>query len=356
MTRTTSENLAWSIVTLFVISLATPCRVVAQSPVKACATIPDLADLARTIGGDQVDVTTFTRGPQDPHFLEARPSFIKALNGAWLYLQVGLELEMAWAPRLLRSARNPRVIAGSTGYVDASTVIAPLEVPAGAIDRSMGDVHALGNPHYLLDPLNGLKVARLIRDRLTALRPEKRSFFEERYSDFARQVARRLLGDEILEKYNTDEVSKLLLLLERGGLTKFTAFLDSQRQMPLLGGWLGLVAPHAGARVVADHNLWPYFAGRFGLTVIGFLEPKPGITPTTRHLTGLIGRMKGEKVRAILMAPYFSTRYADLVVRNTGARIVAMAHQVDARPGCKSYLDMIDHNVRRVVAALESRG
>ncbi len=355
MARKLLKTALWPVVTVLVISLATRERIVAQSPVEVCATIPDLADLAREVGGDQVAVTAFTKGVQDPHFLEARPSFIKSLNQADLYVQVGLELEIGWAPRLLGSARNPRVIFGSSGFVDGATAISPLEVPVGQVDRSMGDVHALGNPHYLLDPLSGLKVARLIRDRLAALRPAKTSYFEDRYSGFTRRLATRLLGEELVKQYRDDEISKLLLLLERGGLARFTSFLDGQAQKALLGGWLGLALPHAGTKVAADHNLWPYFAERFGLKVIGFLEPKPGITPTTRHLTELIERMKEEKVRAIFMAPYFSARYADLVTRSTGAAIVPMAHQVEARPGCDSYLDMIDYNVRQVVAALESR-
>ena len=156
--------------------------VYAQSlkPVQVCATVPELGNLAQEIGGDQVKVTVFAKSQEDPHFIEAKPSFIKALSQADLFLQIGMELEIGYAPVLLQNARNSRVLIGAPGYVDASKVITPMEVPTGIVDRSMGDVHPQGNPHYLLDPLNGLLVARLIRDRLIEVRPEKKPFFEER--------------------------------------------------------------------------------------------------------------------------------------------------------------------------------
>ncbi len=315
-------------------------------PLKVCATTTDLGSLAREIGGDRAAVTTFVKGTEDPHFLEAKPSFIKAASEADLFIQVGLELEVGWAPAILQNARNARIQPGSPGFLDVSAAITPLEVPTGMIDRSMGDVHAAGNPHYLADPVNGIRVARLIADRLGALRPADRAGFESRYAAFRQRVGAALVGEPLAKKY---EAEKLAILFETGRLD---SFLDTQGDRALLGGWLGMLSGHAGAKAVADHNLWPYFARRFGITVVGFLEPKPGVAPTTRHLQGVIEAMQRDRVRVILTSPYFDPRHAAFVAEQTGAKVVALAHQVGGQPGTDDYVAMCDYNVRRLAAAL----
>jgi ABC-type Zn uptake system ZnuABC Zn-binding protein ZnuA len=259
-----------------------------------------------------------------------------------------MELEIGYAPVLLQNARNSRVLIGAPGYVDCSKVIIPLEVPTGPVDRSMGDVHPLGNPHYLLDPLNGLQVARLIKDRLIELRPERKPLFEERYAMLYRKIGDALVGEKLAQKY---EFEKLPLLYEEG---KLEAFLREQKEEGSLGGWLGMTLPYRGTKVVADHTLWPYFARRFGILVAGFMEPKPGISPTTKHLQALVEMMKAERVKVILSSPYFEIRYAQFVSKNTGAKIVPLAHQVGSRPGTDSYIRMIDYNVRELAKALGS--
>ena len=314
-------------------------------PIQVCATVPDLGNLALEIGGDQVKITVFAKSQEDPHFVEAKPSFIKALSQADLFLQIGMELEIGYAPVLLQNARNSRVLVGAPGYVECSKVITPMEIPTGPVDRSMGDVHPLGNPHYMTDPLNGLRAARLIRDRLIELRPEKKSFFEERYSTLYRKIGDALAGNKLAGRYDFE---KLALLYEEG---KIEPFLKEQKVEGSLGGWLGMMLPYRGSKVVADHNLWPYFARRFGILVVGFLEPKPGISPTTKHLQELIGMMKAGGVKVILASPYFDIRHAQFVSKNTGAKIVPMAHQVGSRPGTEDYLKMIDYNVRQLVTA-----
>jgi len=315
--------------------------------VPVCATVPDLGSLVQEIGGDRVQVTVFAKGTEDPHFVEAKPSFIKALSQCELYLQAGMDIEIGWAPVLLRNARNPSILPGAGGFLDASAVIVPLEVPSGPVDRAMGDVHPLGNPHYLLDPLNGLKVARLIRDRLIALRPEDRPGFEDRYRAFDARLRAALVGEALANRY---DVEKLARLFEHGRLR---AFLQSQGEEARLGGWLGSMLPHYGTRVVDDHAIWPYFARRFGLQVIGHLEPKPGIPPTTAHLRALVARMRDEGVRALLAVPYYDPRHARFVSEHTGAKVLALAHQVGARPGTGDYLAMVDYNVRQLAEGLQ---
>lgn len=317
-------------------------------PLKVCATVSDLGSLAREIGGERVIVVTFAKGTEDAHFVEAKPSFIKSLSECDAYVQIGMELEIGWAPVLLREARNSNVLPGGRGYIDASTVIAPLELPTVAVDRSMGDVHPFGNPHYLLDPLNGLRVAGLLRDRFSDLQPGSYQYFTDRYTAFRQRLGAALTGETLAKKY---DIEKLAALFAHG---KLSDFLKSQGEQALLGGWFALLEPYHGTKLIADHNLWPYFAERYGLSLVGTLEPRPGIPPTTAHLSDIIGTMKANGVKAVLAAAYYDARYADFVSQNAGARVVPMAHQAGARPGTEEYLNMADYNVRQLVAALAS--
>jgi len=321
-----------------------------SEPLHVCATTPDLGALAREVGGDAVTVTVFTNGSEDPHFLEARPSMIRELNRADALIEVGLELEIGWLPLLVDNARNGKVLRGASGRIDASTVIPKLEVPATTVDRSSGDVHPGGNPHYGSDPLCGLRVAALLRDRFSDLRPESRERFAANYGSFRDRLCEAMVGNEVAKLYDHD-AEKLGVLFARG---KLRDLLRAQGDLDQLGGWFHRMLPFHGAKVVADHNLWPYFADRFGLVVIGFFEPKPGIAPTTAHLERLIERMRAEQVRVVLSAPYFAPQHAEFVARATGAKIAPVAHQVGSRAGTDGYIAFVDHNVRVVAEALEA--
>ena len=320
----------------------------AAEPLRVCATVPELGNLAEEIGGTEVTVTVFTKGTESPHYTVPKPSFIKALNVCNAYVQIGIELEIGWAPVLLQSARNAAILPGRAGFIDASEVISALDVPSGQIDRSMGDVHPGGNPHYLLDPLNGLRVAALLRDRFAALRPQAEQHFAARYADFRQRLGNALVGAALSRKYDFE---KLALLAEHGRLIDF---LDSQGDTALLDGWLGITRPLAGVKIVAEHDAWAYFAARFGLQVVGFLEPIPGVPPTTSHIGTVIERMRAEQVGVVLTIAYFDPRYARFVSEKTGAAVVPLAHQVGARPGTDDYLSMTDYNVRQLAAALDA--
>ncbi len=259
-----------------------------------------------------------------------------------------MELEVGYEPLLLSAARNGRILPGAEGHVDCSVAIRPLEVPTMTVDRSMGDIHPLGNPHYLLDPINGLRVGEILRDRLSRLRGSKRAYFHSRYEEFRGRILEGLFGKALAEIYGARDLEKLAVLQEKG---KLLEFLKAHGQDQLLGGWAGALAHHAGSRVVVDHTMWPYFARRFGLVVVGSMEPKPGLQPTTSHLKDLIARMRREGAGIILASSYVDPRHARFVSEHAAAKIVEMAHQAGARDGTDTYLRMIDFNVRQVAAA-----
>ena len=317
-----------------------------DSPLRVVVTVPDLGSLAQEVGGDRVAVTVLAKGTEDPHFVDAKPSFIKVLSQADVYIQLGMDLEIGWAPTLLQQARNANVLPGAPGYVDASVAVEPLEVPSGTIDRSMGDIHVFGNPHYLLDPVRGLKVARLIRDRLMALQPASRGYFEERFSAFHQRLGSALVGQDLAHKY---DVEKLALLNDHDQLQ---AFLQAQGDAQRLAGWLGRLTNYAGTLAIGDHNQWPYFAQRFRLRVVAFLEPKPGIPPTTKHLQALVKRMQAQHIGLILASAYYDPRHARFLAQQTGAKIAEIANQVGAREGTDTYLQMVEYNVQQIIAAL----
>lgn len=341
-----SRGLFAAIFLSFIISAGASAQ---SGPLKVCCSTPDLGAIAMAIGGDDVSVTTFTKGTEDPHFVEAKPGFVKALATADFFVVTGLELEIGWAPRLQLSARNERIQAGGSGYVDASSVIKPLNVPVGTVDRSMGDIHAGGNPHFLSDPISGLKVAALLRDKFAAALPAKKEAFASRYGTFRERLGVALVGETLAKKYDFE---KLALLAEEG---KLMAFLERFKDREALHGWIGSLAGDYGVKVVSDHDLWPYFARRFGLTVAGFLEPKPGVPPTTKHLASLIDRMKADDIRVILSVAYFDPKHAAFVAEHTKARIAEMAHQVGGRPGADDYIAFIDRNVQEVVRAVHGK-
>jgi zinc/manganese transport system substrate-binding protein len=308
-------------------------------PIRVVATLPDLGDLATRVGGEEVAVTVLVKGPQDAHFLEPRPSFVRALHEADLFVLNGMELEVGWVPPLLQSARNPKILPGAPGYVDASRAITPIEVPA-AVSRAMGDVHPQGNPHYLTDPCNGVRVAALLRDRLAERDPAHAAGFAERYRTFAEELAGRLVGAEAARGRDPEAIVRAV---EEG---RVEALLGGPP-----GGWLGAVAGPSRA-AVEDHKLWEYFARRFGLRPVATLEPLPGVAPTTSHLAEVVERMKTDRVRLILSSVYFDPRHASWVAERTGARIVPLAHQVGARAGTGDYVAAIDANVRALAEAI----
>src|SRR5436190_23645904 len=254
------------IVLMFVALLAVPALARAQGKLTVMTTTEDLAAIAREVGGDHVTVEAMARGYQDPHFVEAKPSFILKLQKADVLVVVGRELEIGWLPPLLQQSRNSKIQPGADGYLDASLQAQILEIPTGQITRAMGDVHPLGNPHYWLDPENGKRIAKQNADKFSALRPNDRAAFQQRLADF-------------------------------------TTRLDTAEK-----GWLAKMAPYKGTKIVAYHRSIPNLADRFVLDIIGYVEPRHGLPPTPQHTLDLINQIKRQNVKIVLVEPYLDPK------------------------------------------------
>ncbi len=275
-------------------------------------TTPDLAALAREIGGDAVEVKTLAKPSEDPHFVDAKPSHIVTLNRADVLIEGGAELEIGWLPPLLESARNDRLAAGTPGLIVAGQGLKMLEVPT-TLDRARGDVHALGNPHFVVDPVYAKIVAGNIAEHFAQVDPAQAAMF-------------------------------------RANLSKFDAAIDAK-----MVEWQKAMAPHRGAKIVTYHNDFIYFAERFKLVVVETLEPKPGIAPSPAHLAKVIATMNAQKVQAILVQPYQDRKTAETVARQTGATVLDVSQQPGALKGTDTYIALIDTLVRTVSTALAAR-
>ena len=288
--------------------LPAPAR--SQDRLRVVATIPDLADIARQVGGDRVEVESIAVGVQDPHYVDPKPSYVVKLNRADAFIQVGLDLEIGWAPPLLNQSRNSRIQRGGEGHIDASETVEILERPTRPVSRAEGDIHIYGNPHYWLDPVNGKRIAAQIAATFAKLRPEWAVEFE-------------------------------------AGRVKFAERIDSA-----LEGWHSRLRPYEGRAVVAYHNSWPYFTRRFGIQVAGFIEPKPGIPPSPRDLVRVIELIRSERIRAIVHTVYYDDKPSRFVAEKTGARLITLATSVGGAAEVEDYFDLFDYNVGLLVAAL----
>lgn len=312
------------------------------------ATTPDLASLCRLVGGGAIAVTALCSGPEDPHFAAARPGMLVALRSATALVEVGRELEVGWLPLLVGNARNGHVLPGSPGRIDGSVAVRALGVPGPQASRADGELHAGGNPHYLLDPLCGLEVAGLLRDRFTALWPADRDRFAAGYATLRQRLAAAMVGAEVAARYDHD-AARLAQAFAAGTLLDV---LEAHGDRARLGGWFAAMAARRGSRVVVDHELWPYFAERFGLEVVATLEPRPGVAPSTAHLQHVIEQARRRGASAVLRASYFPRQHAERVAAALGIPVVVLAHQCGALPGTDDYVAFVDHNVRALAAAL----
>lgn len=322
----------------------------ARAELKIVTTTSDLASMARSVGGDHVRVESLQNGQQDPHFLQAKPSYIIKAKNADLWIRVGMELEIGYEAVILDTARNPRIRPGQPGHLDASATVLVLEKPAGRVDRSMGDVHPEGNPHYWLDPYNGRQVARAICKRLKLLDGAHRADYDANCAAFTRRLDEAMFGPELVAAVGGDRLWEAEL---QGTLP---AFLEGLQLTGTLAGWKARMQPCAGRKVVTFHRSWPYLLQRFGLLTAAELEPKPGIPPGPAHVAEVVAIMRAQQARVILMEPFYPASDARAVADKASAVVVVAANATGGQPEAKDYLAMLDNAVNRLAGGLEQGG
>jgi zinc/manganese transport system substrate-binding protein len=286
----------------------------AHAALAVVTTTEDLAAIAREVGGEKIKVESLSRGYQDPHFVEAKPSLMFRLNKADLLIAVGRELEIGWLPPLITQSRNAKIQPGGAGYLDASLTAKILDIPTGQITRAMGDVHPQGNPHYWLDPDNGRRIAKAVETKLAAMDAPNAAFYAQREADFERRLA---AADK---------------------------------------GWQAQMAPYKGMEIVTYHRSWPNFADHFGLQVMGYVEPRPGIPPSPSHTLDLIKAMKAENVKIILVEPYFDLKTPNSIARETGAKVLVLPPSVGGVSEAADYIKLFDYDIKLLTDAIKSAG
>jgi len=296
----------------FVVFIALLCaaQIHAADKIRVVATLTDLADLARNVGGEHVEVFSLATGIEDTHGVPMKPSFVPVLNRADLVVNVGFGCEHAFLPALLEASKNPRIQDGHPGYVDCSVGVTPMDVPLST-DHSQGDVHPYGNPHYLLDPVLAKTAVQNIYNALVATAPQYEADF-------------------------------------RANRDAYLAKLDAK-----IAEWLQLAAPLKGVKFVSYHEHWPYFAKRFGMDYVGTIELKPGVDPTPRHITDLIAEMKTEHIPIVVREPQFPEKVPALIAQQTGATLVKLPIMPGGVPNTGTYIEEMDYIVHSLVDAVK---
>jgi zinc/manganese transport system substrate-binding protein len=282
----------------------------AVAKIRVVTTIPDLADMAKNIGGDLLEIKSLATGVEDIHAVPIKPSFATLLNRADIVVLMGLEAEHAFLPALLEAARNPKILPSTPGYIDCSAYITPLDVPT-RIDRALGDVHPMGNPHFNLDPVAGKAMARAIADGL----------------------ARNYPQHEVIFKNN---------------LAAYLATLDAA-----IARWQREAAPLRGVKLVSYHPDMIYFAERFGMEPVGTIEIRPGVDPTPGHIVELEERMRREGVKVVVRELHYPANLAQTVAQRTGAKVVELPAMVGGVPEARDYVSFIDYNIRTMLKAVQ---
>ncbi len=272
----------------------------------------DLAAIAKEVGGDKVDVESIARGYQDPHFVEAKPSYLLKLRRADLLVVVGLDLEIGWLPPLITQSGNPKIQVGANGYLDASQFADILDKPTGQVTRAMGDVHPLGNPHYWLDPENGKRIAQGVAQKLGDMDPGDRAYFQQQLQSFVSRLS------------------------------------DAEKR------WDAQMAPYKGRKVVTYHMSFPNFARHFGIDVVSYIEPRPGIPPSPSHTLELIGLMKRQNVKVVMVEPYFDLKTPNSIGAATGAKVIVMLPSVAGVPEVTDYVKLFDYDIKLLTDAFNA--
>jgi zinc/manganese transport system substrate-binding protein len=283
----------------------------AHAKLEVVATLPDLASIAREIAGDRANVACIGKPNEDPHYVQAKPSFIVTLNKADVLIENGLDLEIGWLPALIDQTRNGKIQTGAPGRVVAASGVPLLDAPAQPVTRAMGDVHPGGNPHFMLDPERGRIVAQTIGDALIRLAPADAEVFRANLGTLLKRI------DEAASQCKAS------------------------------------MEPYRGTKVVTYHKSLTYFCERFGLEEVGTIEPKPGIPPSPSHLTELVAAMKQDSAKLVLMEPWHERRTPDMVAEQVGGKVVELPAQVGADSDVPDYPSLCKGIAARVIEAMK---
>jgi zinc/manganese transport system substrate-binding protein len=264
----------------------------------------DLAAIGADIGGDRITIEAIAKGYQDPHFVEPKPSFLLKLQKADLLVVVGLQLEIGWLPPLITQSGNSKIQTSNAGYLDMSQFCEILEIPTQQVTRAMGDVHPLGNPHYWLNPENGRRMAKAYQTKLSEMRPADAAYFAQRYADFDKRLT------------------------------------EAEKR------WDAQMAPYRGRKVVTYHRSWPNFCERFGLNVIDYVEPKPGIPPTPSHTLEVINTMKRDNIKLIMVEPYFDLRTPNSIAQAVSGQVLVLLPSVGGVKEVNDYFQLFDYDIK----------
>ncbi len=320
----------------------------AAKSIRVVSTLPDYASIAEYLGGDKVRVESIAAGYQDAHFVSAKPSFARAMSDADLFLTTGLDLEL-WAPVLIDKSRNPRIREGAVGYVSVANGVPLLDIPKNP-NRSAGDIHIYGNPHIHTDPLRGIVIASNILIGLQKTDPANSAFYEKNFEAFKAESHRRLFGAELVKLVGGDQLARL------AWDKQLDAFLDGNQfnGKPLresLGGWFREASCLRGKQIIAYHKDWIYFTERFGLEIVDYVEDKPGIPASARHLVDLVEKIKANQIKALVTANYYDERAPKSIEEKTGAKAVVVPLSVGGTAEVRTYFDLFEVWLRELRAA-----
>lgn len=310
--------------------------------IKIVTTTSDIASITKMITGDEAEVTNLCNGNEDPHFLQAKPSFIMKARDANLWISIGMDLEVGWEPKVIEGARNNRILPGQMGYLDLSVNITPLDVPTEKITRAMGDVHPKGNPHYWLSPYNGRVMAETICERLSQMFPDKNEIFEKNLKKFKDSLDEKMFGKSLVDSIGGDKLWNLLLRKE------LEKYLKEKDLLNTSGGWYSIMLPHKGKSIITYHESWNYFVKLFDLKVLAHLEPKPGIPPSPSHLEEVAKLAKSNNTKLIIVEPFYGRKTADKLAESINGKVLVLANSVGGSAEAKDYFSLIDEIVKKI--------
>lgn len=317
-----------------------------------CVTGTDAREVVRAVARDRAEIVAFVGDEQDPHVVEPTTGMIETLARADLLVAIGLGMEDGWLPRLVEASRNTDAAEGGSKRLELDRRLRTIAGPEG---RGVpGSFHPEDNPHFLADPVEAAKAAELVADTLARIDPDHADSYRANAASFVREIAELLVGPDLAAAIDSAaDLETLAIAVERDEFDRYAA--RNNLDAPL-AGLLARAEPFRDTPVVGDHDMWPYFARRLGVRVADYLEPEPGVPPTTRHLQTVIDTMREQGIRVVLTVPYLDPSHARFVRDQTGAEVLAMAHQPGGRPGTDSYLEFARFNIETLLSALEDAG